>query len=168
MSFEWGFNVAEFPSGRVSPIRKCYRGPMIPVEIVMSQPFRVHRAVNDLRHFTLKFIVDTENMAVKTREVVLRTLNGSTGSLHALYPEKALLQATICEKRLCTDIDRDLAEYTPEFIEAARDLFKFGVGIEAVQIFFAALESTHPAVRVEAKCGIILAYSELELAQQND
>lgn len=166
MAFTWYF----FTSGRpVDPVgRACHRGPMIDVEIVMSQPFTYMAPFNTLRKRLLDAIVDTDKVAVQTREIVLRSLNTSLGSIFVrLAPQKKDLQVLICEKRNSNDIEADLLSLAPFYLDAANQLFDYGLPRRQIDLLEAALESNSPVLRVAGKCAVILIASLYELDNLN-
>lgn len=164
MTYSWRFYTGGQtlnPTGRV-----CHRGPMIDVERVMSQPFRYMAPYETLRVRLLENIVNTDLVAVQTRETVLRTINSSLCPIFArLYSQKDALQTLICEKRNATDIESDLSALAPFYASAARGLVDYPVPQQQVDLLLAALESASPLLRVAGKSAVILlaAYIEMDL-----
>lgn len=162
MTFTWHF----FTGGDtpVPPFRRCHRGPMIDVEIVMSQQYVLMSPYNTLRKRLLDDIVNTDLVAVQTREVVLRTINSEYGSIFArLRPQKASLQVEICEKRNVIDIEADLETLNPFYVSALRGLTGFGVPKPHLDRIETALLSNSPIFKVVGKCATILLISFIEL-----
>ena len=163
MSFDWHF----FTEGRpIGPIgRRCHRGPMIDVEIVMSQPFTYMTPYNTLRQRLLNSVVDTDLKTVQTREVVLRTINNELGPMFVrLASQKKSLQVLICEKRDSIEIENDLTNLNPFYIDAARQLFDYGLPQQQVDLLLSALTSNSPILRVAGKCAVVLvaAFTEMD------
>lgn len=163
MTFVWHF----FTGGRpVNPVGiRCHRGPMIDVEVVMSRPFTYMVPYNTLRQRLLNAVVDTNLVAVQTREVTLRSLNTLLGPIFLrLAPQKKSLQVLICEKRNSVDIDNELSDLNPFYLDAARQLFDYGLPQQQVDLLVAALTSNSPVLRVAGKCAVILvaAFTEMD------
>ena len=166
MAFDWHFYTGEYPINPTS--RRCFRGPMIDVEVIMSKQFILLEQYNGLRVALMDHIVDTELVAVRTREVVLRTLNGMLGPIFArLTPRKKSLQVIICEKRSSVDIDSDLAKLDPFFRASIVDLRKYSVPPQQVSLILSAFDSASPVLRVAGRCATILLYSYIEMDAQN-
>lgn len=165
MAYEWEFETGGRP---IDPIgRVCHRGPMIDVEIVMSQPFTYMGHLETLRKRLLIRIVDIDNAAVQTREVVLRVLNNILAPIFArLTPQTKDLQVTICEKRNSLDIESDLSALNPFYLEGAKSFLRYGLPQQHVELLVSSLNSNSPVVRVAAKCATILvaAYMEMDNA----
>lgn len=160
--YEWEFETGGRPPTPVG--RHCHRGPMIDVEITMSQPFSYMVNYELLRARLLQYIVDIDNVSVQTREVVLRVLNNIFAPMFArLTPRTAELQVLICEKRNALDIEADLASLNPFFIEAARGLFDYGLPQQQVDLLLSSLESNSAIVRVAGKCATILVAAYMEM-----
>ena len=167
MAYFWSF----FTGPRtVNPgVRRCHRGPMIDVELVMSKPFTYMTYYEELRVKFLEVVVNTDSPEVTTRETVLRTLNTMLAPLFArLYPRKKELQVLICEKRRCTEIEADLVDFVPRFLEAAN---RFGtvhrLQQQQLDVLLAALNSESPIMRVAGKAGVILLASYYEMDFHN-
>jgi len=154
--FTWHF----FTGGRpIDPVgQQCHRGPMTDLEIVMSKPFVNLTEYNTLRQRLLDAIVDTTLVAVRTREVVLRSINGSLNAVFTQFSpaERELLQAPICEKKNAADIETALTSLRSFYLEGARGLFGCGLAQQYVQVILDALESNSPVVKVEGMCAVIL------------
>lgn len=162
---DWHF----FTAGPASAApRRCHRGPMIDVEVVMSQPFVLMATYNTLRARLLEDIVDTVLVAVQTREVVLRTLNNQYGPIFArLRPQAASLQADICEKRNVLLIEQDTGILNPFFIEAVQSLVQYQVPKQHLDQLVSAIRSNSPVLRVSGKCAALLLISFIELDASN-
>jgi len=163
MPFDWHFFTEGRPPGPIG--RRCHRGPMIDVEVVMSRPFTYMIPYNTLRKRLLDHIVDTELVAVQTREVVLRSLNTELGPMFLrLAPRKKGLQVPICEKRNSIDIEKDLEYLNPFYLNAAQQLFDYGLPQQQITLLVAALKSNSPILRVAGKCAVILiaAFTEMD------
>jgi hypothetical protein len=162
-SYIWEF----FTGGRpVDPLgRRCHRGPMIDVEITMSRPFTYMVPYNTLRQRLLNSVVDTDNVAVQTREVVLRSLNTELGPMFLrLASRKKSLQALICEKKNSVIIEQELRDLNPFYLDAARQLYDYGLPQPQVDLLVEALTSNSPVLRVAGKCAAILiaAFTEMD------
>lgn len=162
MTFQWHFFTGD---EEVVPetLRQCHRGPMIDVEIVMSKPFTYVPQINTLRQLLLDAVVDTTLVEVRTREVVLRTLNTLLGPIFVrLSSQKPALQVRICEKRNSLDIEADLEVAVNFYLAATRDLPRYKVPSQHVELLIAALQSNSPVMRVAGKCALILLYAFIE------
>lgn len=162
MTYDWSF----FTGGR--PIypegRRCHRGPMIDVEIVMSQPFVRMSDWNYLRARVEKAIVDIDLVAVQTRETVLRSLNNQLGPIfERLASQKKDLQVLICEKRNSVDIERDLQDLNPTFVAYLPKLFDCGVQKQHIDLLLSAIKSNSVIMRVAGKAATILLVSFIEM-----
>jgi len=161
MTYVWEFSIAGIPIGA----RRCHRGPMIDVEIVMSRPFTYMIEYNTLRKKLLNHIVATEDLAVATREIVLRCLNNLLGPMFLrLAPQKKYLQALICEKKNSVVIEGELESLNPFYLTAAKQLFNYNLPQPQVDLLVSALTSNSPVLRVAGKCAVILiaAYTEMD------
>jgi len=166
MAFDWHFYTGEYPVNPTS--RRCFRGPMIDVEVIMSKPFSFFEQYNTLRVAVMDHVVDTTLVSVRTREIVLRTLNNMLGPIFArLTPQKKALQAIICEKRDSVSIDSKLAYLDPYFRTAILDLRRYSIPQQQVALLLSAFESASPVLRVAGRCATILLYSYLEMDVQN-
>lgn len=166
MAFSWHFYTGEYSINPTS--RRCFRGPMIDVEIVMSKKFVRMSQYNVLRVALMRNIVDTDLVSVRTREIVLRTMNGLLGPIFSrLASKKESLQVIICEKKSSVSIDTDLKVHDLYFRTAIRDLRKYSVPEQQVQLILAAFESSSPVVRVAGRCATILLYSYIEMDNTN-
>lgn len=162
MSYEWEFTT----SGRPEDLRgkKCHRGPMIDVEVRMSQPFVSISFLERERVKLLEALVDTPLWAVRTRDDVLRVLNGDLGAIFArLLPQKKYLQALICEKRRAIDIDHDVRWLDRSFVAGVQRLLQHGVQEQHILLMRSALQSESPIQRVAGRCATILIAAYLEL-----
>jgi len=141
---------------------------MIDVEVIMSKQFVLFEQYNSLRVALMDNVVGTTLVAVRTREVVLRTLNGLLGPMFArLTPQKKELQKIICEKRSSVDIDKYLAVMDSFYRAAIKDLRRYAIPQQQVELLLSSLESSSPVVRVASRCATILLYSYLEMDAQN-
>lgn len=166
MPFTWHFFTAT-PQPVVAA-RRCHRGPMIDVEIVMSQPFVLMAANNTLRKRLLDNIVDTPLVAVQTREVVLRTLDSQYGPIFARLRRQAeSLHVDICEKRNSLLIERDTKALNSFFVESTRGLINYGVPKQHLDQIVSAIHSNSPVLRVSGKCAALLLISYIELDEMN-
>lgn len=166
MAFTWHFYAGGPPSAAAP--RRCHRGPMIDVEVVMSQPFVLLSTFNVLRSRLLEEIVETVLVAVQTREVVLRTLNGQYGPIFArLRPQKKSLQVDICEKRNVLDVEDDTKSLNSFFIEAVQSLVQYRVPKQHLDQLVSAIRSNSPTLRVSGKCAALLLFSFIELDASN-
>lgn len=165
MTYEWEFETGGRPPGPLG--RKCHRGPMIDVELRMSQPFVKTRDLVDcelLRKRLLDHIVDTTLVAVQTRECILRSLYSQIGPVFVkLTPRKKELWVLICEKRNSLLIDEDLKELDYMYRSALQWFPTFGVTRESIDMMLSALESNSPIVRVAARCGVVLMATFIEM-----
>lgn len=162
MAFTWRF----FTGGQtVEPVsRKCHRGPMIDVEYVMSRPFQYMLPYETLRARLLENIVDSTLPAVRTREVVLRTINTMLGPMFArLAPQRKSLQVKICEKLSSPVIEESLADLNPFYRAAAEMFTNYPVPQQQVDLMISSLDSSSVVMRVAAKCAIILLAAYIEL-----
>jgi hypothetical protein len=162
MPYDWSF----FTEGR--PIfpegRRCHRGPMIDVEIVMSKPFLMMSDWDYLRARVEKAIVDINLVTVQTRETVLRSLNNQLGPIfQRLASQKKELQVLICEKRNSVDIERDLQDLNVVFIEKLPTLISRGVQKQHIDLLLAAIKSNSVIMRVAGKAATILLVSFIEM-----
>ncbi len=166
MPFTWEFNTGTYPSTTELPL--CHRGPMIDVEAVMSQPFGLLRAFNDIRALTLQNVVSVEYDAVRTREVLLRSINGFLGPVFVrLNNQRKRLQVRICEKRHSVDIDTALSPYDLRFQEAINIFPSHKIPKQHQDLFRSALRSNNAEIRVSGRCAVILLLSFIELDSVN-
>jgi len=166
MSFIWHF----FTGGRpINPVgRQCHVGPMIDLEVVMSQSFTYMVPFNTLRKRLLDNIVGTDRVAVQTRETILRAINTSLGPMFVrLAPQKKELQVLICEKKNSNVIEDSLQDLNPFYLDAVNQFFDYGFPRQQIDLIEAALESNSPVLRVAGKCAVILIASFYELDNQN-
>ena len=123
---------------------------------------------NAIRARLLKEIVNSTERSVATREVVLRTLNSLLAPVFPrILPRKAALQALICSKRNCTDIEADLASINYTFLQAVRLFPRDSILQEQVALIDKALHSESPIVRVAGKSAMLLLASFMEMDFQN-
>jgi len=162
MSYEWEFTTG----GRPEDLRgkKCHRGPMIDVEVRMSQPFATLSFLERERVKLLEALVDTTLWAVRTRDGVLRVMNGDMGAIFArLLSQKKYLQVLICEKRRAIDIDRDVSWLDRSFLTGLEQLKQYGIQEQHIALMRSALQSSSPIQRVAGRCAVILIAAFLEL-----
>lgn len=161
MSYEWEFNTAGRP---LSPVgRQCHRGPMLDIEIVLSRKYSVVPGSETLRSRLLAHIVDTNLLAVQTRELILRVLDSNLSSIFVeLNRDKLKLKVDICEKRNSIPIDRELHAWDGDYVQVATRLKDFNVAPSRVALLLSALKSTNPVYRVAARCAIILMVAYVE------
>lgn len=162
MSFLWEF---ETEGRTLDPaIRRCHRGPMIPVEIAMSKPFTVMTTINGLRGRVMGVIVDTTDKSVRTRETLLRVLHSNIGSVFSDYrTSQADLEVLICEKRNSIEVAADLDYYQREFL-AAEPLFRAQrVSPDQIGLIHNALVSKNAILRVAGYCAVVLLGAVIEI-----
>jgi hypothetical protein len=166
MSFIWHFYTGESAATPVG--RRCHRGPMIDIELVLSQPFTYMVGYNTLRLRLLGEITETTELAVQTREMLLRVLNSSLGPMMArLTPRKRALQALICEKRKSTEIDRSMEGISSFFAGGANGLYSYKFPQQQIDLLLAALESHSPVLRTAGKCAVVLIAGFFEMDYHN-
>lgn len=162
MTYTWTFSVG----GRSATARgkKCHRGPMIPVEQKLQQPFTRLVALDKIRKTVLNLIVDTELPAVQSREIVLRALYAPVG---AMFPElkqdKADLSVLICEKRNSIEIDGDLSSLYPFFVASIPEYRAVGLPKQHEALLYDALNSSSAIYRVAGACASLLMAAYVEL-----
>lgn len=162
MPYDWAFYTEGRPLDPEG--RRCHRGPMIDVEIVMSRPFVRMADWNHLRARVETAVVSTELVAVQTRETVLRSLNNQLGPIFArLTPQKKFLQVLICEKRNSVDIERDLQDLNPVFVEKIPQLIPLGIQRQHTDLLLSAVKSNSVIMRVAGKAATILLVSFMEM-----
>lgn len=162
MPYEWEFSTG----GRPESLRgkKCHRGPMIDVEVRMASPFVTVSFLERERVKLTDALVDSTLWTVKTRDVVLRVMNGDLGSIFTrLYSQKKGLQALICEKRRALDIDNDVTWLDRSFISGNAHLLGYGIHEQHIALMRSALQSESPIQRVAGRCAVILVAAYLEL-----
>jgi hypothetical protein len=162
MTYEWEFETA----GRSAtpPVRRCFRGPMIPIEVVMSRAFTRITQCEKLRNRTLDHIVSSTLRSVQTREVVLRTLHSNLAGIYVdLVNQQKELEVLICEKRNSIPIDSELLQYDLMYEEAANSFKLFGINKDYGDKFIAALKSSNAVLRVAARCAIVLMAANIEM-----
>lgn len=162
MTFLWEF---ETEGRSTTPtVRRCHRGPMIPVEVAMAKAFTVIPTINSLRSRVLGVIVDTTEKSVRTREVLLRVLHSNTGAVFSDYRGiQPSLEVTICEKRNSLEVAADLDFYSREFIAALRLFLVYGVSAEQIELIYAALRSKNAILRVAGYCAVVLLGAVIEI-----
>jgi hypothetical protein len=162
MPYDWSF----YTSGRPATPegRRCHRGPMIDVEIVMSQPFPILEDWNYLRARVEEAIVDIDVAAVQTRETVLRAINGQLGSIfQRLASQKKDLQVLICEKRNSVEIERDLQDLNTVFVQKIPELISLGIQKQYTDLLLSSIRSNSVIMRVAGKAATILLVSFIEM-----
>lgn len=162
MPYEWEFTTG----GRPEDLRgkKCHRGPMIDIEVRMSRPFVSMVFLERERVKLLEALVDTTLWAVRTRDGVLRVMNGDLGAVFTrLLPQKKYLQVLICEKRRAIDIDRDVVWLDRSFVSGVERLLQYGIQEQHIALMRSALQSGSPIQRVAGRCAVILIAAYLEL-----
>lgn len=162
MPYDWSF----YTEGRplVPEGRRCHRGPMIDVEVVMSQVYSVMSEWEYLRARVEAAIVDTNLVEVQTRETVLRALNNTLGPIfQRMAWQKEDLQVLICEKRNTVAIERDLQDLNVVFVKMLPRLALYGVEKQHIDLLLAAVKSNSVIMRVAGKAATILLTSFLEL-----
>lgn len=162
MSFTWEFET----EGRstVPSIRKCHRGPMLPVEVALASRFTSLTTLNGLRSRVLGVIVDTTEAPVRTREILLRVLHSNVGSVFSDYKGvQADIQVIICEKRNSLDIAADLDPYQREFIDALVPIEAARVSREQLAVVYEALRSKSAIMRVAGYCAVVLLGAVIEI-----
>jgi len=162
MTYSWKFKTGGKPS--TPAVKRCHRGPMIDVELRMSQPFKTMVHLERERVKLLTVMVDTHLWEVRTREAVLRVLNGELGPVfERLQLQKPELQVLICEKRRAVDIDSEIAWTDRAFVDGAVKMFNYGATEQQVALLTGALDSNSPIQRVASRCAIILMAAFVEL-----
>jgi hypothetical protein len=138
---------------------------MIDVELVMSAPYTKYMAEwNVLRARVEAAIVDTNLVAVQTRETILRSLNGQLGPIFTrLSPQKKDLQVLICEKRNSVDIERDIQDTNTTFLRLLPSLISKGIQRQHVELLLTAIRSNSVIMRVAGKAATILLVSYMEM-----
>jgi len=164
MSYLWYFNT----SGRLAPaFRDCHRGPMTEVEVRMSLPFVTLESLEMLRVYLLESIVDTDLMAVRTRESVLRVVNSLIGpAVPSVYATRDSVQALICEKRRSTDIDTAIRATPVSYIKGVQQLLTYNITQPTIDLILGALESNSPIMRVAGRCAVVLLCTLIEMDAQ--
>lgn len=164
MPYEWGFETSGRP---LTPEgKKCHRGPMIDVEIRMSQPCLTIPEAERVRQHLLTHIVDINNAAVQTRETVLRVLNSTLGAaFFKLYAISKSLQVEICEKRNSLVIDEELKVNDVFYKQVINSLRRYNVSKQHLDLMLEGLTSNSAIMRVAARCSVVLmvAFVEMDL-----
>lgn len=159
----------EFETGgrSLTPLgQKCHRGPMIDIEIRMSQPCLTIPDAEKIRQHLLQKVVTSPQVAVQTRETILRVLNSNLNAMFlGLVPQAKDLQVLICEKRNSLDIDDDLKVYNIFYSQVSSKFTAYGVRSQHVTLIQDALKSNSAIMRVAARCAVVLmvAYVETSL-----
>lgn len=161
MGYTWEFEIGGrplLPSGR-----KCHRGPMINIEVRMSQACLTIPEAERIRQHLLAHVVDINNAAVQTREVVLRVMNSNLRAMFlGLIPVAKELEVLVCEKRNSLDID-DEVKYEDQFYTQVLSTFaRYGTRPQHVDLISAALKSNSAIMRVAARCAIVLMVAYIE------
>jgi len=162
MSYTFSFTIG----GRPATLRgkKCHRGPMVDVEVRMSRPFSTLDFLERERVKLLDALVDTPLWAVRTRDCVLRVMNGDLGAIFVrMASQTKYLQALICEKRRAIDIDQDVSWTDRGFIRGLERLNQYGIQEQHIALMRSALQSSSPIQRVAGRCAVILIAAFLEL-----
>jgi len=161
MGYIWEFEVGGRPPTPLG--RKCHRGPMIDIEVRMSQACLTIPEAERIRQHLLQHIVDINNVAVQTREVVLRVMNSNLRAMFlSLVPIASELQVLICEKRNSLDIDYDV-KYEDQFYTQVLSTFaRYGTRPQHVDLISDALKSNSAIMRVAARCAIVLMVAYIE------
>jgi hypothetical protein len=178
--FDWEFNVFIQPSGD-DPFdwefttggrpdyergRKCHRGPMTPLEILISKPFTIYTQIELLRNRVLESVVDTHLMPVRTRELVLRTLNSNLGPIFIdQWNNYEELNVLICEKKNSIVVDRELAPLDRLYLNSLPLFINNGVPENYISLIKDALQSSNAILRVAGRCSIITLAGTLELSK---
>jgi hypothetical protein len=141
---------------------------MIDIEIRMSQPLLRIPEAERLRQHLLLHIVDINNVAVQTRETLLRVLNSNLGPVFFnLNPKWQSLIVLICEKRNSLDIDNDLKVYDVFYSQVLSALRKYNVLPQHVELIAAGLKSNSAIMRVAARCAVVLLVAYVEVGLDN-
>lgn len=137
---------------------------MIEVEERLSRPFVTTVFLERGRVELLKKLVNSELVAVQTRDALLRVINGDLSAIFGrLYSQKKYLQVLICEKRRAIDIDSDVGWTDRDFLGSLERLSAFGVIPQHLLLLRDAFESENPIQRVAARCAIVLLAAYIEL-----
>jgi len=162
MPYEWEFETSGRP---LTPLgKKCHRGPMIDVEIRMSQPCLTIPEAERLRQHLLQHIVDINNVAVQTRETILRTLNSNLGPMFfKLYSRSKGLQVEICEKRNSLVIDEELKVNDVFYRQVVGSLKNYNVSKQHLDLMLEGLASNSAIMRVAARCSVVLMVTFVEM-----
>jgi hypothetical protein len=162
MPYEWEFETSGRP---LTPQgRKCHRGPMIDVEIRMSQPCLTIPEAERIRQHLLLHIVDVNDVAVQTRETILRTLNSNLGPMFfKLYTRAKGLQVEICEKRNSLIIDEELKANDVFYRQVVESLRTYNVTKQHLDMMSDGLKSNNAIMRVAARCSVVLMVTFVEM-----
>jgi hypothetical protein len=159
--YTWKFSTSGRPIGPIG--RRCHRGPMIPIEVVMSRSFTKMSHMETLRARLLTHVVDTPLVAVQTRETVLRVLNSNLAAMYpAILPIKTSLKVLICEKRNSIPIDQELRPYDSQWKDGIRTFIDYGVIPPHVDLILEGIDSQSPVYRTAARCSAILTAAYIE------
>lgn len=138
---------------------------MIDVEVRMSQPCLTIPEAERIKQHLLQHVVDINQAAVQTREVVLRVLNSDLRAMFmALIPVADALQVLICEKRNSLDIDNEVAYEDQFYSQVLSHFTEYGTRSQHVDLISAALKSNSAIMRVAARCAIVLMVAYIELS----
>lgn len=162
MTYTWEFNTA----GRrtVASQRRCHRGPMIPLEVTMSQSFTTYPGYNVIRKQLLNHLTDSALLPVQTRDAILRVLHCNLNAAFVdLKNQQNDLEVTICEKRNSVIVDGELAVFDPLFKEGLAALRAMGVDQSYLGIVQSALVSNNAIYRVSARCAVVILAAIYEL-----
>ena len=162
MSYVWKFTTGGIPAIPVG--RKCHRGPMIDIEVVMAEPFTVMTGAETLRKMLLEQLVDINLVSVQTRECILRVLNSNVGPLFTtVNPRFNDLKVLICEKKNTMVIDNALISQDFQFRDGINNLESYGVTKTNIKVLLEALNSSNAILRVSARCAFILSATLIEM-----
>lgn len=162
MTFTWRFHTSG--NDALMPVKRCFRGPMIDVEQVMSRSFQYMREYEHLRAKFLREVVTTSNVSVQTRETLLRVIDANTAAIFLrLYPQRGPLHVLICEKRNSKVIDDALSDNMVFFQNGAQALVNYGLPQAEVDVMMTALTSNSPVLRVAGMASVVLLAAFLEM-----
>jgi hypothetical protein len=162
MTFTWRFHTSG--NDALMPVKRCFRGPMIDVEQVMSRSFQYMKEYDHLRAKFLRAVVSTDNLAVQTRETLLRVIDANTAAVFLrLYQQRGPLHVLICEKRNSKAIDDDLADDMVFFQNGARAFAHYGLPLTEIDVLMTALVSNSPVLRVAGMASVVLLAAFLEM-----
>lgn len=162
MTYVWEFETA----GRLPEpqYRRCHRGPMIPLEMVMAMPFTRVPNSELLRNRTLDHIVSSPLRAVQTREAILRTLHSNLAAIFVdLVNQQKTLEVLICEKRNSIPVDNELLRYDLLYETVAKSLVNYGIKSNYIDLVIASLKSSNAVLRVAARCAIVILSAIIEM-----
>jgi hypothetical protein len=137
---------------------------MIPLEVVLSQPFTVVSQAEMLRNRTLDHIVSVQLRPVQTRELILRTLHSNLAGIFVdLVNQQKQLEVLICEKRNSIPIDEELRQYDLLYQNVAESFTSFGLKKQYGELLVSSLKSSNAVLRVAARCAIIVMAATVEM-----